>query len=52
VENRRGELALRPFAPPRPSRTLVLAWRRQCPRGEALRSVAATIREARRRTPR
>jgi LysR family hydrogen peroxide-inducible transcriptional activator len=52
VENRRGELALRPFAAPRPSRTLVLAWRRQCPRAEALRSVAAAIREARRRTPR
>jgi LysR family hydrogen peroxide-inducible transcriptional activator len=50
VENRRGELAIRAFAPPRPSRTLVLAWRRQCPRADALRSVAATIREARRRS--
>jgi LysR family hydrogen peroxide-inducible transcriptional activator len=49
VENRRGELALRPFAAPAPSRTLVLAWRRQCPRAEALRSVAAALREARRR---
>lgn len=49
VENRRGELAVRPFAAPAPSRTLVLAWRRQCPRGEALRTVAAAIRAARRR---
>jgi LysR family hydrogen peroxide-inducible transcriptional activator len=49
VENRRSELALRAFAAPRPSRTLVLAWRRQSPRGAALRGVAATIREARRR---
>jgi LysR family hydrogen peroxide-inducible transcriptional activator len=49
VENRRGELALRPFAAPAPSRTLVLAWRRRCPRAEALRSVAAALREARRR---
>jgi LysR family hydrogen peroxide-inducible transcriptional activator len=49
VENRGGELALRPFAAPRPGRTLVLAWRRRSPRGAALRGVAATIREARRR---
>jgi LysR family hydrogen peroxide-inducible transcriptional activator len=48
VENRRGELALRPFAAPRPSRTLALAWRRRCPRAEALRSVAAAMRDARR----
>jgi LysR family hydrogen peroxide-inducible transcriptional activator len=49
VENRRGELALRDFAAPRPSRTLVLAWRKQSPRGAGLREVAATIRQARRR---
>lgn len=46
VENRRGELALRPFVAPRPSRTLVLAWRKQSPRRQALQDVAATIRAA------
>jgi LysR family hydrogen peroxide-inducible transcriptional activator len=49
VESRRGELGLRRFEAPQPSRTLVLAWRRQSPRGDALRRLAATAREARRR---
>lgn len=44
VENRRGDLALRPFAPPVPSRTLVLAWRKQSPFRAGLEEVAATIR--------
>ena len=46
VENRRGQLIVRAFAPPGPGRTLVLAWRR----GSALRAplarIAATIRAA------
>jgi LysR family hydrogen peroxide-inducible transcriptional activator len=46
VENRRGQLIVRAFAPPGPGRTLALAWRR----GSALRAplarVAATIRPA------
>jgi LysR family transcriptional regulator, hydrogen peroxide-inducible genes activator len=49
LESRRGELALRRFEPPAPSRTLVLAWRTQCPRGAALRKVAETFRGARRK---
>ena len=46
VESRRGELALRRFEAPAPSRTLVLAWRKQCPRGAALRKVADVLRGA------
>jgi LysR family hydrogen peroxide-inducible transcriptional activator len=46
VENRRGQLTVRPFASPGPGRTLALAWRR----GSALRGslvrVAATMRAA------
>jgi LysR family hydrogen peroxide-inducible transcriptional activator len=48
IENRRGELGLRRFEAPAPGRTLVLAWRRQSPRGAALRAIASTIRAARR----
>jgi LysR family hydrogen peroxide-inducible transcriptional activator len=48
IENRRGELGLRRFEAPAPSRTLVLSWRRQSPRGAALRAIASTIRAARR----
>jgi len=51
VERRRGELSLRRFEAPAPSRTLVLAWRRQCPRGAALRKVAEALRGARGRSP-
>ena len=49
LENRRGELGVRRFEDPQPSRTLVLAWRKHSPRGGALREVADTIREAARR---
>ena len=46
VENRRGQLTVRPFASPGPGRTLALAWRR----GSALRAplmrIAETIRGA------
>jgi LysR family hydrogen peroxide-inducible transcriptional activator len=46
VENRRGQLTIRPFARPAPGRTLVLAWRR----GSALRAplvrIAGTISAA------
>ena len=46
VENRRGQLTVRPFAKPGPGRTLALAWRR----GSALRApltrIADTIRQA------
>lgn len=44
VENRRGELAVRRFAAPAPSRTLVLAWRSQSPLAPALHSLSRTMR--------
>jgi LysR family transcriptional regulator, hydrogen peroxide-inducible genes activator len=43
-ENRQGQLVVRPFAPPGPSRTLVLGWRPGHPRAEALRTIAGTLR--------
>ena len=46
TENRRGDLAVRRFAHPAPSRTLVLAWRKPSPLGAALRTLALAIREA------
>lgn len=45
-ENRRHDLVVRRFASPVPARTLVLAWRSRSAIGEALRSVAAALREA------
>lgn len=44
VENRRGQLRVRPFRPGGPSRTLVLAWRRGSALRAALDAVALTIR--------
>lgn len=44
MENRQGQLVVRPFAPPGPGRTLVLAWRPGHPRAEALRTIAGTLR--------
>ena len=46
VENRFGALAVRSFAEPGPSRTLVLAWRKASPIGAELRALAAGVREA------
>lgn len=46
VENRRGELAVRAFGPPAPSRRLVLAWRRQSAVAGALRRLAASSAKA------
>lgn len=43
VENRRGDLAVRPFVAPAPCRTLVLAWRKQSPLRAGLQEVAAAI---------
>ncbi len=55
VENRRGQLAVREFAPKSPGRTLVLAWRKGSALKTALEAVAATIRnglaESARRSP-
>jgi LysR family hydrogen peroxide-inducible transcriptional activator len=44
VERRRTMLATRRFAPPVPTRTLVLAWRRQSPLRAVLQSLAGAMR--------
>ena len=46
VENRRGQLRVRAFAPPGPARTLALAWRRGSALRMPLNRVAETIRAA------
>jgi LysR family hydrogen peroxide-inducible transcriptional activator len=46
VENRRGQLAIRPFSKPSPQRTVVLAWRRRSALADSLRAVAARARAA------
>lgn len=46
VENRRGQLRVRPFAAPGPGRTLVLAWRRGSALRAPLTTIAGTIRLA------
>jgi LysR family hydrogen peroxide-inducible transcriptional activator len=46
VENRRGQIEVRPFAPATPSRTLALVWRPSSPFGDAFRSIAAALRDA------
>ncbi|OFW05245.1 MAG: LysR family transcriptional regulator [Acidobacteria bacterium RIFCSPLOWO2_02_FULL_68_18] len=45
VENRRGQLRVRRFAPPAPRRTLILAWRRRSPLRPALSRIAETMRQ-------
>jgi LysR family hydrogen peroxide-inducible transcriptional activator len=44
VENRRGDLVVRRFADPEPSRRIVLAWRRSAPLGAALEVVGEALR--------
>jgi LysR family hydrogen peroxide-inducible transcriptional activator len=44
VENRRGQLEVRPFAPPAPARTLALVWRPSSPFADAFRSIAEAMR--------
>jgi LysR family transcriptional regulator, hydrogen peroxide-inducible genes activator len=46
VENRRGQLTVRPFASPGPGRTLALAWRRGSALRDSLIRVAGTMRAA------
>ena len=46
IENRRGQLAIRPFAAPGPSRTVALVWRRSSPMVKALKELAAVLRKA------
>lgn len=44
IENRLGQLVVRPFSAPGPSRTLALVWRPGYPRADALRQLAGTLR--------
>jgi LysR family hydrogen peroxide-inducible transcriptional activator len=44
VENRRGQLEIRPFANPVPGRTIALVWRPRSPFSDALSELAKTIR--------
>lgn len=44
VENRRGQLEIRPFAKPVPGRTIALVWRPRSPFSDALVELAKTIR--------
>jgi LysR family hydrogen peroxide-inducible transcriptional activator len=46
TESRRGSLAVRSFAAPAPSRTIVLAWRAHSPLGPALQRLAVSFRRA------
>lgn len=44
LENRRGLLAIRPFAKPVPHRTIGLVWRRRSPLAGSLRAIAGAAR--------
>lgn len=46
VENRRGQLAVRAFKRPAPTRTIVLAWRKGSALAHPLTAVAGVIQEA------
>lgn len=46
VENRRGQIAVRPFTSPAPSRRLVLAFRKGTALRQPLTAIAGVIREA------
>lgn len=46
VENRRGQLAVRAFKSPAPTRRLVLAWRKGSALERPLEAVAATLTKA------
>ncbi len=46
VENRRGQLEVRPFAKPVPRRTIVLMWRKSSPFGSAFTELAGVLERA------
>lgn len=46
VENRRGQIDVRPFARPVPGRTIALIWRPRSPRAAVLTELAKTLRVA------
>ena len=50
VENRRGQLEVRPFTSPVPHRTIALIWRPQSPFAETFRDLAEVFRSALRRS--
>lgn len=52
VENRRGQLAIRPLSGRAHARTLCLAWRKSTPLGAALRELAKTMASATKHHPR
>jgi LysR family hydrogen peroxide-inducible transcriptional activator len=46
VENRRGQLEIRPFVKPVPGRTIALVWRPRSPLAPAFKKFAETLRRA------
>jgi LysR family hydrogen peroxide-inducible transcriptional activator len=50
VENRRGQLEVRPFSSPPPHRTIALIWRPRSPFAETFRDLAEVARSALRRS--
>jgi LysR family hydrogen peroxide-inducible transcriptional activator len=46
VENRRGQLEIRPFVKPVPRRTVVLVWRKSSPFVEAFEALASVLERA------
>jgi LysR family hydrogen peroxide-inducible transcriptional activator len=46
VENRRGQLEIRPVAGANPSRKLAFVWRRGSPFDDVFRAVASTAKRA------
>jgi LysR family hydrogen peroxide-inducible transcriptional activator len=50
VENRRGQLEVRPFTSPSPHRTIALIWRPESPFAETFRELADVFRSALRRS--
>jgi LysR family hydrogen peroxide-inducible transcriptional activator len=48
VENRRGQIEIRPFVPPAPSRTIALVWRPSSPFGEAFHELGDALKNSRR----
>jgi LysR family hydrogen peroxide-inducible transcriptional activator len=45
VENRRGQIEVRPLTPATPSRTIALVWRPSSPFDDAFRGIAAALRD-------
>ncbi len=46
IENRRQDLAVRPFGPKGPARTLALVWRKAGARGKTMRPIGEALRDA------